>query len=140
MDKIYNCLVLNDDLFDHWATWFEEGKKTIETRFYTMKYRGDLIICCGNKSKTKNAGLAVCMVNLYDAIPMRESHEKDACIAMAPGRIAHLTDDLRHFTRKFKFSTRRVSGSFQSIFQITLPDDVGYFTSVYNRQHRETYL
>lgn len=121
---VFNCLVLNDDLFNHWATWFEEGKKTIETRFYTMKHRGDLVICCGNKSKTRNAGLAVCIVDLYDAMPMRVGHEKDACIEAVPGRIAHITDKLRHFSRKFKFAPCRVSGSFQSIFQIVLPDGV----------------
>ncbi len=121
---IYNCLVLNDDLFNHWATWFEEGTKTIETRFKTFKYRGDLIICCGAKSQTRNSGLAVCIVNLYDAMPMLHEHEKMARIDAIPGRIAHLTKDLRHFSRKFHFSTRRVSGPFQGIFQITLPDNV----------------
>jgi hypothetical protein len=125
MDKpIYNCLVLNDDLFNHWATWMEEGRKSIETRFKTFKYRGDLIICCGNKSKTRNSGLAVCVVNLYDAMPMRVGHEKEACIEAVPGRIAHITDQLRHFNRKFKFAPQRVSGSYLSIFQITLPDGV----------------
>jgi hypothetical protein len=122
--KIYNCIVLKDDLFNHWATWFEEEKKTIETRFYFMKYRGDLIICCGKKSMTKNKGKAVCIVNLFDAVPMAKEHEEKACIEAVPGRVAHLTNNLRHFSRKFEFSKRRVSGSFQSIFQITLPDDV----------------
>lgn len=121
---VYNCLILNDDLFNHWATWFEKGLKTIETRFKMFKYRGDLIICCGNKSKTKNAGLAVCIVNLYHALPMEKEHEQLACIEAVPGRVAHLTKDLRQFTRKFQFAPHRVSGSFQSIFQITLPEGV----------------
>lgn len=126
MEKtIYNCLVLNDEIGGkHWATMFETGEKSIETRFKTFKYRGDLIICCGNKSMTKNAGLAVCIVNLYDAMPMRIGHEKEACIEAVPGRIAHITDQLRHFSRKFKFAPQRVSGPFQGIFQITLPVDV----------------
>lgn len=122
--KIYNALVLNDELFRPWATWMEEGKKTIETRFKTFKYRGDLVICCGGKSRTSNAGKAVCIVNLYDAVPMKAEHKERACIEAVPGRIAHLTKDLRHFSRKFEFSKRRVSGSYQSIFQITLPDNV----------------
>jgi hypothetical protein len=121
---IYNFLVLKDDMFNHWATWMEEGKKTIETRFVRFKYRGDLIICCGNKSKTRNSGLAVCMVELYDVVPMTKEHEAGACIDAIPGRIAHLTRNLRHFNRKFKFTPQRVSGSFQTIFQGHLPDDV----------------
>lgn len=125
MEKtIYNCLVLNDDIGEHWATRMEQGLKTIETRFKAFKYRGDLIICCGNKSMTRNKGLAVCITEFYDAVPMTAEHEEKAMIAAVHGRVAHLTRNLRHFSRKFEFSKRRVSGSFQSIFQITLPDDV----------------
>lgn len=126
--NIYNCLILKDDIGgNHWATLMEKGIKTIETRSKKFKYRGDLIICCSNESKTKNSGLAVCIVNLYDAIPMESNHEKEACIEAIPGRIAHLTNNLRHFNRKFNFTSRRISGSFQSIFQITLPQGVFIF-------------
>lgn len=121
---IYNCLVLNDDIGEHWATRMEQGLKTIETRFKAFKYRGDLIICCGNKSMTRNKGLAVCITEFYETMPMTAEHEEKAMIAAVPGRVAHLTRNLRHFSRKFEFSKRRVSGSFQGIFQITLPDDV----------------
>lgn len=122
--KIYNCLILNDYPEKHYATWVEKQLKTIETRMKTFKYRGDLIICCGAKSVTRNAGLALCMVNLFDARPMKDSDNKAAMISNAPGRIAHLLKDWRYFSRKFSFSRCRVSGAFQSIFQITLPDDV----------------
>lgn len=122
--ELYNFLVLNDDIGYHWATWMEQGKKTIETRFKRFKYRGDLIICCGQKSLTRNSGLAVCIVELYDVVPMTKEHEQMACIEAVPGRMAHLTRNLRHFNRKFKFTPQRVSGSFQSIFQGHLPDDV----------------
>lgn len=121
---IYNCLILNDYPEKHYATWVFEQKKTIETRMKTFSYRGDLIICCGNKSVTRNAGFALCIVNLYDARPMTDKDMKAAMIENAPGRIAHLLKDWRYFKRKFSFSSRRVSGAFQSIFQITLPDDV----------------
>lgn len=132
---IYNCLILNDDIGGkHWATMFETEEKTIETRFKTFKYRGDLIICCGNKSMTRNAGLAVCITELYDAVPMTKEHEAKACIEAIPGRVAHLTRNLRHFSRKFRFSPRRVSGPFQGIFQITLPDDVTIITKPWKEQ------
>lgn len=122
--QTYNCLILNDYAGAHYATKIELQIKTIETRMKTFKYRGDLIICCGNKSVTANAGKALCLVELYAAEPMKKEHEYAACIDVAPGRIAHHLRNWRYFNRKFSFSKRRVSGAFQSIFQITLPDDV----------------
>lgn len=124
--QIFTALVLNDP----YATWMEEALKTIETRWFTFKHRGDLVICCGNKSKSDNAGLAVCVVNLYDAMPMRDEHEKLAMIPAMPGRVAHLTKELRHFDRKFKFAPQRVKGSFQSIFQIQIPEGVNLITKI----------
>lgn len=126
--EIYNALILNDYPSilreKHYASLLEEKIKTIETRMKMFKYRGDLVICCGNKSVTGNAGKALCIVNLYDAEPMRKEHEKAACIEVAAGRIAHHLKDWRFFNRKFTFSKQKVSGSFQSIFQITLPEGV----------------
>lgn len=125
---VYNCLILNDYVSitneKHYATLVENQIKKIETRMKAFKYRGDLIICCGAKSMTANAGKAICVVNLYDVLPMTKEHEKDACIEAIPGRVAHLLKDWRYFNRKFKFSKQKVSGSFQSIFQIELPEDV----------------
>ena len=124
MEKIYNCLILNDYPQKHYATWMAEMRKTIETRTREFKYRGDLIICCGEKSVTKNAGLALCVVNYYDCLPMTEKHEKAAMIQIFPKAKAMLLKDWRYFNRKFSFSKRWVSGAFQGIFQITLPEDV----------------
>lgn len=121
---IYNCIILNDYPGAHYATWVAEQKKTIETRMKAFKYRGDLIICCGNKSVTANAGKALCLVNLYDVRDMTDADAVAACIENAPGRKAHLLENWRYFSRKFEFARRRVSGSFQSIFQIELPEDV----------------
>lgn len=120
----FNCLILNDYPGAHYATWLMQQRKTIETRMKAFKYRGDLIICCGNKSVTANKGLALCVVNLFAVREMFDEDHEAACIANAPGRKAHLLKDWRYFSRKFEFARRRVSGSFQSIFQITLPDDV----------------
>jgi hypothetical protein len=122
--RIYKALVLNDMPGTPWATWMEQGLKTIETRWFQFKHRGDLVICCGNSSKTPNAGLAVCMVNVFDAKPLRLEDEAAAMIAAEPGRWGHHTNELRHFNRKFKFAPQKVRGSFQSMFDIVLPEDV----------------
>jgi hypothetical protein len=129
MEKIIlPALVLNDYANTPYATWMEQGIKTIETRWFTFKHRGDLVICCGNKSNTPNAGLAVAVVDLFGAEQMREQHEKAACIHAEPGRIAHHTRNLRHFSRKFRFAPQKIRGSFQSIFWIELPADVQLVT------------
>lgn len=123
--RVMNALILNDYVGGlHYATWVEQQKKTIETRMKAFTYRGELVICCGNKSKTKNAGLALCIVNLYDVRDMTDDDVQAACIENAPGRKAHLLKDWAFFSRKFPFTKYYVSGSFQSIFQIRIPDYV----------------
>lgn len=126
MKKTYKAIILNDYEQTPYATWFKEGKKTIETRMKRLfKYRGDIIICCGKKNSVgPNAGKALCMVNIYDGGPMQPHDEASACINWHPERKALYTNNLRHFSRDFEFAAQYVSGPFQGIFEITLPDDV----------------
>lgn len=118
------AIVLNDYPGKHYATWVEQQKKTIETRMKGCNYRGDIVICCGGKSVTDNAGKALCIVNLYEVRDMQDSDADAACIENAPNRKAYLLKDWRFFKRKFKFSKMKVSGSFQWLFQIAIPDEL----------------
>ena len=61
-----------------------EGKKTIETRKWNTKYRGDLVICSSQNPKIEPYGKALCIVELYDTEPMQKKHEKDACVKVYP--------------------------------------------------------
>lgn len=124
--KIYKGLILNDYPDKHYAQWVKEGKKKIETRMNRLfSYRGDIIICCGEtNSVTANAGKALCIVEIFDGRSMTESDEKDACIEWHPDRKSLLLRNWRHFSRDFTFKKHKVSGSFQSIFELTIPDDV----------------
>ncbi|KKL14984.1 hypothetical protein LCGC14_2510170 [marine sediment metagenome] len=127
MTEIYNALILIDypgDKKRHFATMVEKQEKTIETRMKEFKYRGDLVICCGSKSKTKNSGLALCVVNLYHVRDMVDSDRSKACIENIPGRKAYLLKNWRYFNKKFPFSKCYASGAYQGIFQIRLPDDI----------------
>jgi hypothetical protein len=64
--RVFNALILNDIVGGpHYATWVEQQKKTIETRMKSFSYRGDIVICCGKSSRSRNSGLALCIVNLY---------------------------------------------------------------------------
>jgi hypothetical protein len=60
------------------------GKKTIETRKWSTKYRGDLVICSSQNPKIEPCGKALCIVELYDIKPMTKEHEKKACIKVYP--------------------------------------------------------
>jgi len=124
-NRIYDAIVLNDYPGEHFATWVDELKKTIETRGKSFNgFPRDLIICCGQKSVTANAGKALCLITFSKPRPMQSFDEVKACISVGPGRIAYDLYNRRGFNRKFSFSKCRVSGAFQSIFQIRLPDDI----------------
>lgn len=104
----------------NYATLMELGIKTIETRVWGTKYRGDLLIVCAKSAKSPNAGLALCVVNLSDIQVMTEEHEDRACIKVYPKAKAWLTENLRPLSRKFPVKSKL------SIFEVELPEDVTY--------------
>lgn len=78
-----------------YANWVASGKKTIETRKWKTKYRGDLLICSSQNPKIEPYGKALCIVELYDIKPMDVSHEKKACVKVYPGANAWFLRNLR---------------------------------------------
>src|SRR3989344_2753763 len=60
------------------------GKKTIETRKWNTKYRGDIVICSSQLPKVEPFGKALCIVEVYHTEPMKKEHEKKACIKTYP--------------------------------------------------------
>jgi len=80
---------------DPWVQMMLDRLKTIETRTWKTYYRGDLLICCSKKPSTKNSGLAVAIVNLYDCKPMVPEDEERACCGIYPGAYSWFFDDLR---------------------------------------------
>ncbi|MBI2049069.1 MAG: ASCH domain-containing protein [Parcubacteria group bacterium] len=67
-----------------WANLVCSGKKTIETRKWNTKYRGDLVICSSQQPKIEPYGKALCFVEVYHTEPMKKKHEKKACIKVYP--------------------------------------------------------
>jgi hypothetical protein len=124
--RIYSALILNDYPGRPYAEWVKTQKKTIETRMgRQFNYRGDLVICCGaTNSVGKNAGKALCIVDLYDARPMIEEDVKAACIEWDADRRVHLLRNWRYFSYEFAFKDYKVSGPYQGIFKIRIPDFV----------------
>jgi ASC-1-like (ASCH) protein len=120
--RIYNAIVLNEP----YAEFVKQKIKTIETRMKKSIPVGDIIICCdGNKSKnSKNAGKAICIVHVDERREMTKEDELDACIEYVPKRIAFPLSNWRYFSYDFKFTDYKVGGSYQSIFQVKIPDFV----------------
>jgi hypothetical protein len=125
MQKTFKALILNDYEGAPYAEWIKTGEKTIETRHRSFNYRGDLVICCGKTNSVgPNAGKAICLVELWKIRPMKKTDEKAAGVHYHPGIHSYLLRNWRHFNRDFEFAPQRVSGAWQSLFDITLPDDI----------------
>ncbi len=118
------AIVLNDYPGKHYASWVAEGLKTIETRSRLFNFTGDMVICCGAKSVTENAGNALCIVHFEKGRPMLDSDAEAACIENAPGRIAYPLNNLRNLSYKFKFTDYAVKKNYQGIFSVRIPDFV----------------
>lgn len=78
-----------------WANLVASGKKTIETRKWTTKYRGDLVICSSKKPEIPPAGYALCLAELYLIEPMKKEHESKACIKIYPGAYSWFLRNVR---------------------------------------------
>lgn len=95
-----------------WSVLIWSGLKTIETRTWKTKYRGDLLIC-NSKKPAKAEGLiinpgktaqlrsiefpkggAVCVARLVDCRLMTKADEKDACCRRYPGAYAWVLKDI----------------------------------------------
>jgi hypothetical protein len=125
MNRIYKALILNDYPGAPYATWIRNGEKTIETRYRSFRYTGDIVICCGKTNSVgNNAGKALCIVDLWKIRPMKKADEKAAGVKFNPHIKSFLLRNWRHFSREFDFAPQRVSGAWQSLFDIEIPDDV----------------
>ena len=78
-----------------WANLVASGIKTIETRKWSTKYRGDLVICSSQNPKIEPCGKALCIVELYNVRPMKREDERKACIKVYPKAYAWFLRNLR---------------------------------------------
>lgn len=101
-----------------WANLVASGKKTIETRKWSTKYRGDLVICSSQNPKIEPYGKALCIVELYDVRPMTKNDEKKACIKLYSGAYAWMLRNLRKIDPPIP-----VKGSL-GIFNLKLPNKI----------------
>lgn len=101
-----------------WANLVAEGKKTIETRKWSTRYRGDLIICSSQSPKIEPYGKALCVVELCDVKPMAKTDEKAACIKVYPKAHSWFLRNLRLIKNPFP-----IKGQL-GIYNLKLPRNV----------------
>ena len=71
-----------------WASLILSGKKTVEVRTWSTKYRGPLVICASKfpKISSQPTGCAVCVVDLIDVRPITQDDAAAACCDVDPSR------------------------------------------------------
>lgn len=125
---VYKGLVVNDYELTPYAQWIKEGKKKIETRMNRLfSYRGDVIICCGKTNSVgPNRGKAICIVELYEGRPMKNTPEEieAACIGFDVNRKSMLLRNWRYFSQDFEFSKMALQKNFQGMFDIIIPEHI----------------
>lgn len=78
-----------------WANWVAEGKKTIETRTWLTKYRGELLIVSSQSPKIEPFGCALAVATVVDCRPMTKDDESKACCEIYPKAQAWILENIR---------------------------------------------
>ena len=78
-----------------WATKILLGKKTIETRTWKTSYRGDILLCCSLKPKSRLSGCAFAIAELKEVRIMTKEDEKLACCEIYPKAYSWVLENIR---------------------------------------------
>lgn len=79
-----------------WASLIAEGHKTIETRTWSVSYRGKLLIVSSKRPVIGSlpVGMALAVVDLVDCRPMTKDDEAAAMCEIYPGAWAWVLDNI----------------------------------------------
>jgi len=79
-----------------WANLIASGKKCIETRTWSTKFRGRLLIVSSKvPSEPPPAGHAVAIADLVDCRPMTKDDEEAACCPVYPNAYAWVLENVK---------------------------------------------
>lgn len=78
-----------------WVNLILTGHKTIETRTWSTKYRGDLLIVASKSPRIEPYGCAVAVVTLSDVRVMTKQDESYACCEIYPKAHSWVLTNLR---------------------------------------------
>ncbi|MBA7644390.1 hypothetical protein ES703_52134 [subsurface metagenome] len=96
-------------LHQPWASWIAQELKTIETRTWPTKHRGDLLIVSSRKPEFPGLplGCALCIVDVVDCRPMKLEDEFAARSQWFPGRWAWVLSNIRKIEKPFRVRGRQ---------------------------------
>ena len=78
-----------------WANYVASGKKTIETRKWATKHRGELLIVSSKSPDIPPAGYALAVAELIECRPMVKSDEKAAMCGVYPKARSWILKNIR---------------------------------------------
>lgn len=78
-----------------YASLIVEGLKTIETRTWATKYRGQILLLASASIKRGRWGHAVAVADLVDCREMTKKDEKAACCKIYPNAKAWILSNIR---------------------------------------------
>ncbi len=83
-----------------WASMIASGEKTIETRTWSTKYRGPLLIVASKKPAIEGlpSSVAVATVRLVNCRPMTREDEAAAKCDLYPNAVAWILTDIKPIT------------------------------------------
>ncbi len=107
-----------------YASLIAQGDKTIETRIWSTKYRGPLLIVASKSPKIEElpVGVALALVELLDCRPMVESDQEAACCDIYPRAVSWvLKDENTKTLRRVKpFAVKGLLG----LYDVVIPEGV----------------
>lgn len=77
-----------------WATMIRDGRKTIETRTWNTKYRGEVLLCASKKPIGQYHGRAFAIAKIVNSRPMTEVDEFLARCKLFPNAYAWELEDV----------------------------------------------
>ncbi len=77
-----------------WASMIRDGKKIIETRTWSTKYRGNILLCASKYPESDISGKAFAIAQLIDVKPMIKEDIVRAQCDMYPGAYSWFLGDI----------------------------------------------
>jgi hypothetical protein len=106
-----------------WANMIANGEKTIETRKWPTKYRGQILIVSSKSPPIKPAGFALAIARVVDCRPMTQADEAAACCPVYDGAFSWLLEDIQ------KIEPFEVKGSL-GIYEVSIePSSIQFHDS-----------
>ena len=78
-----------------WANLIASGQKTIETREWSTRYRGQILLVSSKTPKIEPAGYAVAVADLVDCRAMTKADEDAAQCSIYPNAFAWVLKNIR---------------------------------------------